>query len=222
MDTPQLPGDALPVEATGRNWWWDFQYPQQGFASPNELHVPVGRPVEFSVTSADVIHSFWVPQMNGKTDMVPGKTNRQSFTVTTPGVYTGQCGEYCGAQHAHMRFYLVAESPQDFSDWVARQQQPATEPASEEARQGQEVFLSQPCAGCHTVRGTDAAGTQGPDLTHIGSRRSLAAGTLDNTPENMSRWLHDPQGVKPDNLMPNLPLTDEQVDQLVAYMEGLE
>lgn len=222
MDTPQLPGDALPLEATGRNWWWDFRYPQQDFASPNEIHVPVNRAVDVELTSGDVIHSFWLPQMGGKTDMVPGKTNRQSFTVTSPGVYQGICGEFCGLQHAHMRFLLVAESAEEFSAWVERQQQPAAEPASAEAQQGQELFLRLPCAGCHTIRGTDAAGTAGPDLTHLAGRRTLAAGTLNMDPGELARWIRDPQGIKPGNMMPSTPLDEEEVAQLVEYLKGLE
>jgi cytochrome c oxidase subunit II len=222
MRTPQLPGDALLLRADGRAWWWDFSYPQADFASPNEIHVPVDRPVDVELTSSDVIHSFWMPQIGGKTDMVPGKLNRQSFTVITPGQYLGICGEYCGVQHAHMQFVMVAESPEEFSAWVARQQQPAEEPEDGPARQGMEAFLALPCAGCHSIRGTDAVGRAGPDLTHVGSRLYLAAGTLENDDENMARWLRDPQGVKPGNLMPNSPLSEEQVQQLVEYMKGLQ
>jgi cytochrome c oxidase subunit II len=222
MRTPQLPGDPLPLQVDGRTWWWDFYYPQGDFHSPNELHVPVDRPVEAELTSSDVIHSFWMPQIGGKTDMVPGRINRQTFTVITEGEYTGICGEYCGVQHAHMRFILVAESTADFTAWVERQQQPAEEPAEGPAREGMEAFLALPCAGCHVIRGTPAAGRAGPDLTHVGSRRELAAGTLENTDEDMARWIRDPQGIKPGNLMPNTPLSEEQVEQLVAYMRGLE
>ena len=174
------------------------------------------------LTSADVIHSFWVPQIGGKTDLVPGHTNRTGFLAATPGVYLGECAEFCGLQHAHMRFDLVIESGAEFSTWVRRQQQPANDPTTEAAARGRDVFLSSPCVGCHTVRGTTAAGVLAPDLTHVGSRLRLAAGTLENTPENLRRWLEDPQAVKPGNLMPTPALDSGQLDDLAAYLEGLE
>ena len=174
------------------------------------------------LTSADVIHSFWVPQIGGKTDLVPGRTNRAGFLAATPGVYLGECAEFCGLQHARMRFYLVVESAAEFSAWITQQKEPAAEPKSEAAIRGMDVFMSGTCVGCHAIRGTAAAGILGPDLTHVSSRLSLGAGTLENTPEDMRRWLEDPQDAKPGNLMPTPGLDAQALDDLVAYLDGLE
>lgn len=222
MNTLDLPGGDVPLRVTGHQWWWEVQYPQAGVTAANEIHVPAGRSVDVSLASADVIHSFWVPQLGGKTDAVPGHTNRVTFLAATPGLYQGQCAEFCGLQHAHMRFDLVVESPAEFSAWLAHQAEPAAKPTTAAAQRGEQVFLTNPCAGCHAVRGTPAQGALGPDLTHVGGRRMIAAGTLDNTRENLGRWLRDPQAVKPGALMPALPLTDVDLAALVAYLEGLE
>ncbi len=222
MDSLDLPGGDVNLTVTGHQWWWEVQYADEGFATANEIHVPEGREIGIDLESADVIHSFWVPQIGGKTDLVPGRTNHTGFLAATPGTYLGECAEFCGLQHAHMRFYLVVESPADFSAWVKQQQQPAAEPTDPVAARGKEIFLSMPCAGCHAIRGTEAAGTLGPDLTHVGGRLSLAAGTLDNTRENLVLWLRDPQAAKPGNLMPTPQLDDSQLGDLAAYLEGLE
>lgn len=222
MDSLKLPGGDVELQVVGHQWWWEVDYPEEGFVTANEIHVPQGREVGIDLTSADVIHSFWVPQLGGKTDLVPGHTNRAGFLAATPGTYLGQCAEFCGLQHAHMRFDLVVESAAQFSDWVRHQQRPAQEPATDAAARGMDVFLSAPCAGCHTVRGTPAAGVVGPDLTHLAGRLRLAAGTLENTPENLRRWLEDPQAAKPGNLMPTTALDAGQLDDLTAYLEGLE
>ena len=222
IDSLNLPGGDVELQVVGHQWWWEVDYAAEGFSTANEIHVPEGREVGIELTSADVIHSFWVPQIGGKTDLVPGHTNRTGFLAATPGVYLGQCAEFCGLQHAHMRFYLVVESAAEFSAWVRHQQEPAKEPTTEAAKRGKDVYLSLPCAGCHTIRGTTSAGILAPDLTHVGSRLSLAAGTLENTPEDLRRWLEDPQAVKPGNLMPKPALESGQLDDLVAYLEGLE
>jgi cytochrome c oxidase subunit 2 len=222
MNTLNLPGGDVPVHVTGHQWWWEVRYPQAGVTTANEIHVPAGRSVDVSLASADVIHSFWVPQLGGKTDAVPGHTNRVTFLAATPGLYQGQCAEFCGLQHAHMRFDLVVESPAEFSAWLAHQAQPAAKPPTAEAQRGEQVFLANPCAGCHAVRGTAALGVFGPDLTHLAGRRMIAAGTIENTPENIDRWLRDPQMIKPGALMPTLPLGDADRTALVAYLEGLE
>lgn len=222
MDSVTLPGGDVNLTVTGHQWWWEVSYPDEGFVTANEIHVPQGREVGIDLESADVIHSFWVPQIGGKTDLVPGRTNHTGFLAATIGDYLGECAEFCGLQHAHMRFRLVVESPADFSAWVKRQQAPAAEPTEAAAVRGKEVFLSLPCGGCHAIRGTSAAGVVGPDLTHMAGRLTIGAGTLDNTPENLRAWLRDPQAVKPGNLMPTPQLDDAQLEDLATYLEGLE
>ncbi|MCL5943148.1 MAG: cytochrome c oxidase subunit II [Actinobacteria bacterium] len=222
MKDLDLPGKNVTVGVTGHQWWWEVRYPGADAVTANEIHVPVGRTVQVALESADVIHSFWAPQIGGKTDLIPGHVNRTSFLATTPGTYAGACAEFCGLQHAGMRFWLVVEEPGEFSAWLKHQAEPAAEPKTPAAAAGKELLLSLPCAGCHSVRGTAAQGTVGPDLTHLAGRLSLAAGTLPNTPQNLRRWLHDPQAVKPGNRMPTVPLTEEQLNQLTAYLEGLE
>lgn len=222
MATVDLPGGDLPLKVTGHQWWWQVEYTQQGFTTANEIHVPAGWGISAELESADVIHSFWVPQLGGKTDMVPGRTNHTSFLAPEVGIFQGKCAEFCGTQHANMRFLLVVEPPEEFSRWVEHQQEPAREPGSPKEKQGLEVFQSAGCAGCHTIRGTDAQGTAGPDLTHFAGRSSLAAGTMENTPENLKSWLADPAEVKPGNKMPNTPLDEQQIEQLSSYLLSLE
>ncbi len=222
IDSLNLPGGDVELQVVGHQWWWEVDYAAEGFSTANEIHVPEGREVGIELTSADVIHSFWVPQIGGKTDLVPGHINRAGFLAATPGVYLGQCAEFCGLQHAHMRFYLVVESAAEFSAWIKHQQEPAKEPTTDAAKRGKDVYLSLPCVGCHSIRGTTSAGTLAPDLTHVSSRLSLAAGTLENTPEDLRRWLEDPQAVKPGNLMPTPALESGQLDDLVSYLEGLQ
>lgn len=213
------PAEALKVEVVGHQWWWEIRYPDLGVRTANELHLPVGRPVSLALTSADVIHSFWVPQLGGKRDLIPGKVNHLVFTVAGPGEYPGQCAEFCGVSHANMRLLVVAQAPAEFEAWAARQKAPPASPTGT-AAEGREVFQASACVACHTVRGV-AFGVVGPDLTHIGGRRTLAAGLLRNTPKEMARWLADPPAVKPGSRMPKLPLTQEQIAALVAYLEGL-
>lgn len=221
--------DALVVRVKAHQWWWEFEYPEQQLITANEMHIPVGRQVSVLLESEDVIHSFWVPQLAGKQDIVPTHTNRRVFTALTPGTYLGQCAEFCGASHANMRFRVMAQTPEDFDAWVAAQKAPAPEPTDPLAIQGKELFGRSACIGCHTVDSVPTArGKIGPNLSHIGSRETIAAGILDNNPESMAKWLQDPPAVKPNFgtkpgwSMPNLNLTDEQVDQLVAFLESLK
>ncbi len=214
------PADALRVEVIGHQWWWEARYPSLGITTANELHLPVGRPVNLILKSADVIHSFWVPQIGGKRDLIPGRKNFLTFTVTTPGEYPGQCAEFCGISHANMRLLLVAQSPAEFRAWVERLKAPPAPPAGETAA-GLQAFLAGGCVACHTIQGV-SPGVVGPELTHFGSRKTLAAGLLPNTPEHLARWLANPRAVKPGALMPKLPLTEAQITALVAYLGSLK
>ena len=217
-----LPDTGAQFTVTGYQWWWEFDFPDEGFVTANEVHVPVGRQVSADVVSEDVIHSFWVPQMAGKVDMIPGHVNHTTFIPLEEGRYLGECSEFCGAQHGKMRFLFVVESPEEFSAWVRRQQEPAAAPQGAAAEAGAEVFASVGCGGCHRVRGTGLEGTFGPDLTHFGSRGGIAAWALTNTPGNLLTWLQDPQAVKPEAQMPRVVLPLVQQKQLVAYLEGLQ
>jgi cytochrome c oxidase subunit 2 len=223
--TAKPPDNALIIAVTGWMWWWQFDYiDERGeliATTANELHVPVGRPVSLRLTSGDVIHSFWVPELQGKTDLIPGTINTSWFTANRAGVYRGQCAEFCGVQHALMAFLVVAEPEQEFWRWLNRQTQTAVVPVSTEARRGQEVFLSSSCAGCHTIRGTSASGDLGPDLTHFGSRKTLAAASRPNTRGHLGGWISDPQSIKPGNFMPRTLLDSEELTSLIAYLESL-
>ncbi|HVP40289.1 MAG TPA: cytochrome c oxidase subunit II [Candidatus Saccharimonadales bacterium] len=214
---PAPPG-ALQVNVVGHQWWWEFQYPQLGVVTANELHLPVGRAASFRLQTADVIHSFWLPGLSGKRDVVPARTNQLWFTPDRAGTYRGQCAEFCGESHANMRMLAVVETPQEFDAWVRDQRQPGPPPAALAAR-GAQVFSQSACIGCHTIQGV-SAGVLGPNLTHVGSRSTLAAGVLPNTPESLGRWLQDPPATKPGTLMPNLNLGRDQIQALVAYLES--
>ena len=216
-----FPGEIVNLNVTAHQWWWAFEYPGQGVVTGNEVHVPVGRTIRAQVESADVIHSYWVPQLGPKIDAIPGHTNYTSFLAAAPGVYQGLCAEYCGAQHAHMGFRIIADPLPAFTTWLKGQQAPAAPPTTAQQRAGLQV-VSTVCGACHTVRGTPAQGKIGPDLTHVGSRQSLAANMMNNTPENLATWLRDPQAVKADNKMPNLHLNQATIDELVAYLENLK
>jgi cytochrome c oxidase subunit 2 len=214
---------ALTIEVTGRQWWWEVNYVDHQFNTANEIHIPVGQPVEIKLRSEDVIHSFWVPQLAGKVDMNPGRANTLRLQADQIGEYWGECAEFCGTQHAKMQFVLMAESPEDFEAWLSAQSQPATQPADEMAQRGMEVFLGSTCIYCHTVRGTHATGELGPDLTHLASRRTLGAGSVPNTAGNLAGWVADPHGIKPGNLMPaTRNLTSEDFQALLAYLQTLE
>ncbi|MEZ5816616.1 MAG: cytochrome c oxidase subunit II [Hyphomicrobiaceae bacterium] len=219
-------GEPLHVSVIGERWWWRVVYEDAGempIASANEIRVPVGRPVRFSLTTEDVIHSFWVPRLSGKIDMIPGRANTLTISAEKAGVYRGQCAEYCGGAHALMSFYVVALEPSEFEAWISRIREPAQAPQSPKAERGGELFLTNGCGACHTIRGTDADGSLGPDLTHVGSRLSLAAAALPTSKAALARWIAHNQTIKPENLMPpfrNLPA--EELDLIATYLEGLK
>ncbi len=214
----------LTVQVTGAQWWWSVRYqnddPSRIFTAANEIHIPVGRPVRIELLSHDVIHSFWIPRLGGKMDVIPGQTNVTWLQADKPGVYRGQCGEYCGAQHAHMSMYVIADMPQDYLNWTRNQLQDAVAPDSMATRNGQQAFLAH-CAVCHAVRGTPAGGILGPDLTHLMSRRTIAAGMLPNTPGNLAAWVADSQALKPGSQMPALALSGPDLSAVMTYLQTL-
>jgi cytochrome c oxidase subunit 2 len=214
------PSDALHVTVRGWQWWWEFRYPDLGVVTANELHLPAGRRVVLRLDGPDVIHSFWVPQLGGKRDVIPGRLNQITLTPEQPGEYWGQCAEFCGASHANMGLRAIVQTAADFDAWVAQQKAAAVEPAGPAAA-GKAIFAASACVGCHTIRGV-SAGVLGPDLTHFGSRRMLAAGMWPNTPENVAEWVKDPQRLKPGVKMPALGLTDEQAKAVAAYLTSLK
>lgn len=217
--------DALTIQVTGHQWWWEARYvdgPNPGFATANEIRVPVGRPVKLELGSEDVIHSFWVPSLAGKMDLIPGQQNSLQFVAKNPGVYRGQCAEFCGVQHAHMALTVHALPPDEFAQWRDRQSRGASTPADPLGRQGEQLFRAKGCSLCHTIRGTLALGIVGPDLTHVGSRSTIAAGTLPFSPGSLGAWIADPQHIKPGNLMPQVPLRSDQLIALIRYLEQLK
>ena len=222
------PEGSLHIAITGEQWWWRVRYLTSSdngetVELANEIRLPVGAPVEFHLESPDVIHSFWIPALGGKIDMVPGRLNRLTLEPTRTGIFRGACAEYCGTSHALMNFYVVVLEKDDFAAWLAHQHKPAQPPIQPLAAHGQELFLANGCGACHTVRGTPAAGVVGPDLTHVGSRLSLAAGILPNDPGAFRRWLAHTDHVKPAVLMPAFGmLPPEDVQALAAYLDGLE
>jgi cytochrome c oxidase subunit II len=221
----KMPSTALNVDAVGHQFWWEFHYDKFGFTTANELHVPLSTGQVPAITSlnllsADVVHSFWVPALFGKIDMFPNQVNHMWFNPDKPGMYVGQCAQFCGVEHAKMLLRVYVQTPEDFAAWVKNQQQPAVQdPAVAEGRQ---LFESQSCISCHVIRGTPAQGRFGPDLTHFGSRDTLASGAADNTPANLKLWIKDPNNVKPGSLMPAMQLSDDQIDKLVAYLDTLK
>jgi cytochrome c oxidase subunit II len=227
--TTRRPGpgqDPLTIEAIGRQWWWEFRYENEPasrtFITANEIRIPVGRPVIIKAKSLDVIHSFWVPNLHGKIDMVPGRTNVTWFQADEPGVYRGQCAEFCGLQHAKMAFMVIAEPEAEFNAWLEDSVRPMpARAAGAYVHPGEQVFVEAQCSMCHTVRGTGAWGQVAPDLTRIGSRRTLAAGALPNTRGHMAGWILDPQRIKPGSFMPPTPLDPEQLHVLLDYLESL-
>jgi len=211
----------VTVRVVGHQWWWEFDYPDLKITTADELHVPVNTVVYLEVTSNDVIHSYWVPQLGGKIDAIPGQTNHTWFKVTQTGTFDGQCAEFCGVEHGDMRLKVVAESADQFQTWVKDQQSPIPS-LSGEAAKGEQYFLQGACVGCHTIDGTAAQGKVGPNLTHIAARSIIAGGVLTNTPENLTKWLTDPQAVKPGNIMPNLHLPADEIQALVAFLGSLK
>ncbi len=215
------PVDALEIVVRGYQWWWEFAYPSLDVVTANELHLPVGRRVVFTLEGPDVIHSFWVPKFGGKRDVVPARGNTLRLTADTPGEFWGQCAEFCGTSHANMGLRVVVDTPPDFDRWVQAQRAPAREPAGDAATAGKALFAASACVGCHTVRGV-STGRLGPDLTHVGARKTLAAGMFDNTTARMAAWVRRAPEMKPGAKMPAFAFTDEQAGALAAYLASLK
>ena len=216
------PGSTqLTVRVIAHQWWWEVRYPGTTAVTANEIHIPTDTRVDVIGTTDDVIHSFWVPELNRKIDLIPGRTGSILLDAQHDGTYRGQCSEFCGVQHAHMTVEVVAESPGRFRAWLANMERPAAAPVTALQREGETVFLGESCASCHSIRGTSAIGDVGPDLTHLASRSTLASVTIPNTPSYLRGWIADPQNVKPGAKMPAVPLTNRQLDELTAYLEHL-
>jgi cytochrome c oxidase subunit II len=217
---------SLTIKVTGHQWWWQVNYEahqaDQTFETANEIHIPVGQPVKLDFESPDVIHSFWVPNLAGKQDLIPGRYTELTIKADKPGIYRGQCAEYCGIQHAHMAMFVVVQEPQEFAAWRAQQLRSASSPNSAALRRGRQVFVGSACAMCHTITGTTAGGHVGPDLTHFGSRMTIAAGTTRNSLGNLTGWIADPQGVKPYTRMPAVALTGPDLTAVSHYLESLK
>jgi cytochrome c oxidase subunit II len=221
-EAPAANATKRTVLVIGHQWWWEVRYPGSPAVTANEIHIPVRTPIRLEVRSADVIHSFWVPQLNRKIDTLPGRTSAIELYADASGRYRGECAEFCGLQHAHMGVWVYADPPARFRRWLARQSRPAAPPAGALARAGRDEFLTGPCASCHQIRGTSADSEVGPDLTHVADRRTLAALTIPNETSYLRRWIRDSQHFKPGNQMPSLHLSGSQLDGLVAYLEGLK
>ena len=227
QDAPKPPA-ALDVTVVGHQFWWEFRYPKLGIVTANELHIPVNtpsvaRPTYMQLLSADVDHSFWVPQLGGKTDLIPNHPNQMWVDAEKPGLYLGQCAQFCGVEHAKMLLRVYADTPDQFLAWVRAQQRPAIQPdpRNHDAVAGRHVFESEACANCHAISGTTANGTFGPDLTHLMSRKTIGAGVADNTPANLRSWIQDPNTLKPGALMPAMQLNDQETKEVVAYLATL-
>jgi cytochrome c oxidase subunit 2 len=218
--------ETLVIEVTASQWWWQVRYPDadasRTLTTANEIHIPAGTKVRLVLRSQDVIHSFWVPNLNGKQDLIPGRETDIIIEASREGVFRGQCAEFCGVQHAQMALQVIARSPAAFEAWRNDQLQPADEPTDDARRRGRDVFLASACVMCHTIRGTPASGRTGPDLTHLASRREIAAGALPMNRGNLAAWIADPQGIKPGNHMPIVGMTADDLQSLLAYLEGLQ
>jgi cytochrome c oxidase subunit 2 len=213
----------ITIEVIGHQWWWEVHYPGTDAVTANEIHIPVNTRVNVVATTADVIHSFWVPQLARKIDEIPGRRNRILLYADRPGSYRGQCAEFCGLQHANMALYVIAQPAPAFRAWLADMSAPATTPSGGAARAGEHLFLADQCSSCHTIRGTSASyGTVGPDLTHVATRSSLAAATIPNTPADLEQWIVNPQSIKPGTRMPDLGLSRNDARQIVAYLDSLK
>jgi cytochrome c oxidase subunit 2 len=217
---PDPRSTAMTVQVIGHQWWWEVRYPGSTAVTANEIHIPTGTRVNVVATTADVIHSFWVPQLNRKIDEVPGKQNRILLYTTRPGTYRGQCAEFCGLQHANMSLYVIAQPPATFRAWLANMAAPAR-PVEAGSAAGRRLFFADQCASCHQIRGTSASGTVGPDLTHLATRSTLAALALPNQPAALRSWIENPQRAKPGDRMPDLGLPRSDVEQIAAYLESL-
>jgi len=223
QDAPKPPS-AVEVTVIGHQFWWEYRYPGLGIVTANELHIPVSdparpRPTFLKLLSADTDHSFWIPQLGGKTDLIPNHPNSMWMDPRRPGVFLGQCAQYCGTQHAKMLLRVSVDSPEDFDVWVRAQQQPATQ--DEQVTAGRRIFETTACINCHAISGTAANGRFGPDLTHLMSRDTIASGAAENTTENLRLWIQEPDAIKPGSLMPAMRLNDADLDALVRYMESL-
>jgi cytochrome c oxidase subunit II len=221
-DAPAADSTAMTITVTGHQWFWQVGYEGKDAETANEIHIPVRTPIKLQVRSDDVIHSFWVPELNRKIDTIPGQTNAIELYAEQTGVYRGQCAEFCGLQHAHMAFRVDAEPMAKFKAWLANLKQPAREPTTPLAQQGQQAFMRDGCAACHTISGTEAEGTVGPNLTHLAGRATLAANTIPNTPGYLFRWIQNPQAIKPGVKMPGLGLGPAKFHAVVAYLTGLK
>ena len=220
-DPPPAPAPDLVI--TGHQFWWQVDYPRSGVTTANEIHIPTGKPLSVRLESADVLHEFWVPKLTRKESNVPGQPNHIWLQADKAGNYIGQCSEFCGTQHAWMRILVVADEPAQFETWQRAQLQPAHAPVNDAAAKGRAVFQTTSCINCHAINGVPGANLRvAPDLTHVGSRKQLASGMIDNTPANMRLWLKSPQHIKPGALMPDFTLTDEQLDQLATYLSTLK
>lgn len=226
ISTPVAGSNPLLVTVIGNQWWWYFRYensdPRRILVTANELHIPIGRPVLIRGTSLDVIHSFWAPNLQGKRDLIPSRITEEYLEADRPGRFRGQCAEFCGLQHAKMALWVVAETPQQFDAWTNQQLQPAAVPTTPDTIRGQQVFLNHACIYCHTIQGTPARGDVGPDLTHLASRASIAAGTLPNDKGHLAGWIADPQRVKPGNHMATISIAAEDMQPLIDYLESLK
>ncbi|HEY7211990.1 MAG TPA: cytochrome c oxidase subunit II [Bryobacteraceae bacterium] len=224
VENASPPKSMLKATIIGHQWWWEVHYPDYGIATANEIHVPVAGKEKtatyLQLQSQDVIHSFWVPQLAGKWDLVPNRTNYMWIDPQEPGVYLGNCAEYCGTQHANMLLRVIAQPKAEFQAWAASEQKPAVD--NPQLTGAKAAFESLSCINCHTIKGTRALGKFGPDLTHLMSRQTLAAGMLTNTRDNLRAWVDDPQAIKPGSLMPSFKLNDKELDQVVAYLESLK
>lgn len=221
VEDAQFPAGTTEITAVGHQFWWEFQYPQQGFVTANELHIPASdakhpQPTHITLLSADVDHSFWVPKLAGKTDLIPNRANSMWIDPHEPGVYVGQCAQYCGTQHAKMLLRVIVQPREEFEKWAAGQHQPA--PQLDSVVQGRQIFESTACVNCHTVAGTNAHGKFGPDLTHLMSRETIGAGAAQNTPDNLRQWIKDPEVFKPGSLMPAMQLDDQELNAVTAYL----
>ena len=219
VEDAKMPPGTTEVVAIGHQFWWEFRYPQQGIVTANELHVPVGKPTHLTLMSADVDHSFWVPKLAGKTDLIPNRVNNMWIDPHETGVYIGQCAQYCGTQHAKMLLRVIVDSPADYDKWLVNEKQ---SPVQEEGvATGRRVFETTACVNCHTVAGTNAKGTFGPDLTHLMSRSTIAAGAANNTKENLHLWVKEPDAIKPGCLMPAMQMSEQDIDAVTAYLMTL-
>jgi cytochrome c oxidase subunit II len=219
--------NQLEIDVSGHQWWWEITYPNpaesdKAIRTANEIHIPVGKPVLFRLSTRDVIHSFWIPNLHGKRDLIPGRNNKIWIQADRPGVFRSQCAEFCGLQHAHMALVVVAQTEKDFDTWKTHEQAPAEDPKTPQQMRGQQLFLSLPCVNCHSIVGVDAYATLGPDLTHLASRPTLAAGMLINNKGNLGGWITNAPAIKPGTQMPPNQMTGADLQDLLAYLESLK